>query len=50
MNREVVISVIGAGNNAPREAVEMAEAVGRELAKRGAVVVCGGLNGVMEAV
>ena len=46
----VVISVIGAGNNAPREAVEMAEAVGRELAKRGAVVVCGGLNGVMEAV
>ena len=50
MNRDVVISVIGAGNNAPREAVEMAEAVGRELAKRGAAVVCGGLNGVMEAV
>ena len=50
MNRQVVISVIGAGNNAPKEAVEMAEAVGRELAKRGAVVVCGGLNGVMEAV
>ena len=34
----------------PREAVETAEEVGRELAKRGAVVVCGGLNGVMEAV
>ena len=50
MSREVVISVIGAGNNAPREAVETAEEVGRELAKRGAVVVCGGLNGVMEAV
>lgn len=50
MSRQAVISVIGAGNNAPREAVEMAEAVGRELAKRGAVVVCGGLNGVMEAV
>ena len=42
--------MIGAGNNAPREAVDTAEAVGRELAKRGAVVVCGGLNGVMEAV
>src|SRR5438309_227477 len=27
-----------------------AEAVGRELARRGAVVVCGGLGGVMEAV
>ena len=27
----------------------MAEAVGRELAGRGAVVVCGGLGGVMEA-
>jgi len=27
----------------------VAEAVGRELAARGAVVVCGGLGGVMEA-
>ncbi len=27
----------------------LAEAVGRELARRGAVVVCGGLTGVMEA-
>ena len=27
----------------------MAEAVGRELAARGAIVVCGGLGGVMEA-
>ncbi len=42
--------MIGAGNNAPRAAVETAEVVGRELAKQGAVVVCGGLNGVMEAV
>ncbi len=51
MSREpVIISVIGAGNNASREAVDTAEAVGRELAMRGAVVVCGGLNGVMEAV
>ena len=28
----------------------MAEEVGRELARRGATVVCGGLKGVMEAV
>ena len=27
----------------------MAEAVGRELARRGAILVCGGLGGVMEA-
>jgi uncharacterized protein (TIGR00725 family) len=27
----------------------VAEAVGRELARRGAVLVCGGLRGVMEA-
>ena len=27
----------------------MAEAVGREIARRGAVLVCGGLGGVMEA-
>ncbi len=28
----------------------MAEEVGRELARRGATVICGGLGGVMEAV
>lgn len=44
-----VISVIG-GENAPLEAVEMAEVVGRELARRGAVVVCGGGSGVMAGV
>jgi uncharacterized protein (TIGR00725 family) len=37
--------VVGAGEgDSP-----LAEAVGRELAVRGAVVVCGGLGGVMEA-
>jgi uncharacterized protein (TIGR00725 family) len=30
--------------------VKLAEEVGRELALRGVVVVCGGLSGVMEAV
>ena len=33
----------------PPELLEAAEAVGAELARRGAVVVCGGLGGVMEA-
>jgi uncharacterized protein (TIGR00725 family) len=47
--RPLIISVIGGGDPAPR-AMELAEQVGKELAKRGAVVVCGGLLGVMEAV
>ncbi len=44
-----IISVIG-GENAPPEAVRLAEEVGRELARRGAIVVCGGGSGVMEGV
>ena len=45
----MLISVIGAGEPTPEIAL-LAEEVGRELAKRGATVVCGGLGGVMEAV
>jgi uncharacterized protein (TIGR00725 family) len=45
----LIIAVIGGGDPPPR-AIELAEEVGRELAKRGAAVVCGGLSGVMEAV
>ena len=42
------IGVIGAGNC--NESVAMiAEEVGREIAKRGAVLICGGLGGVMQA-
>ena len=48
--RPIYISVIGAGNEAPESALKDAEEVGRLLATQGAVVVCGGLNGVMEAV
>jgi hypothetical protein len=42
------IAVIGGGECSPQEA-ELAEAVGRELARRGVTLVCGGLGGVMEA-
>ncbi len=42
------IAVIGGGQCSAQEA-ELAEAVGRELAKQGAILVCGGLGGVMEA-
>ena len=46
----MIIAVIGSSNPPSQELVELGEAVGRELAKRGATVVCGGLSGVMEAV
>jgi len=42
------IAVIGGGECSAQEA-ELAEAVGRELARRGVILVCGGLGGVMEA-
>ncbi len=42
--------MIGAGNEASESALRQAEEVGRLLATQRAVVVCGGLNGVMEAV
>ena len=42
------VAVIGGSQCSPQEA-RLAEEVGRELARRGAALVCGGLNGVMEA-
>ena len=42
------IAVVGPGEASPEQA-EAAEAVGRELAARGAVLVSGGLGGAMEA-
>jgi uncharacterized protein (TIGR00725 family) len=42
------VAVVGAGRATPEEE-QVAEAVGRGLAAAGAVVVCGGLGGVMEA-
>jgi uncharacterized protein (TIGR00725 family) len=42
------VAVIGPGR-APDDLLDAAEAVGRELAERGAVVVCGGRGGAMEA-
>ena len=46
----MIISVIGSSNPSTREHVELAEEVGRELARRDIMVVCGGLSGIMEAV
>ena len=46
----MIISVIGGGDHVSPEALQAAEEVGRELARRGVAVVCGGLEGVMAAV
>ena len=44
----VYISVIGTGE-ASAEEYERAREVGRPVAERGGIVVCGGRGGVMEA-
>lgn len=46
--RKIMIGVIGA-SQASEQGLAMARAVGVEIARRGAVLVCGGLGGVMEA-
>lgn len=46
--REKLIAVIGGSEPSPEEA-RLAEEVGRELARRGTILICGGLSGVMEA-
>lgn len=45
---DMFIAVVGDGR-CPAQVADLAEAVGREVARRGAVLVCGGLGGVMEA-
>ncbi len=44
----IQIAVVG-GSVASEEEIRLAEAVGSELARRGAVLVCGGRGGIMEA-
>jgi uncharacterized protein (TIGR00725 family) len=43
-----IVAVVGGHRCSPEEAA-LAEAAGRLLAERGAIVLCGGLGGVMEA-
>ncbi len=49
MPRKLIIGVIGAGNSASEEGLRLAEEVGYLIAREDAVLVCGGLNGVMQA-
>ncbi len=48
INKKRFIAVIGGSQCSPQEA-RLAEEVGRELARQGVILVCGGLGGVMEA-
>ena len=48
MHRLLHVAVVGSGS-AEREHLLLAEEVGRLLAGNGAILVCGGLRGVMEA-
>ena len=48
VNKNIFIAVIG-GRQCSKEEAKLAEEIGRELAKRGVILVCGGLGGVMEA-
>jgi uncharacterized protein (TIGR00725 family) len=43
-----IISVIGGSDSSPSN-LDLAERVGAEIAKRGAILACGGLGGIMEA-
>jgi uncharacterized protein (TIGR00725 family) len=44
----IIIGVIG-GSEVSKEVYRLAEEVGREIARRKAALVCGGMGGVMEA-
>ena len=46
--KKKLIAIIGGGQCSAKEA-KLAEEIGRELARRGAALICGGLGGVMEA-
>jgi uncharacterized protein (TIGR00725 family) len=48
MSDQVFVAIIGSAS-ADAEIAALAEEVGREIARRGAILVCGGRGGVMEA-
>ena len=48
VGRVLQIGVIG-GREVSREILDLAEETGREIGRKGAILICGGLGGVMEA-
>ena len=49
MPRKPIVGVIGGGSTASKEGITLAEEVGFLVARGDAILVCGGLNGIMEA-
>ena len=49
MGRRPQLTVIGSSGVIPRELEEVAERVGEAIARRGAILICGGRDGVMLA-
>lgn len=49
MARKLVIGVIGGGDTATEDGLRLAEEVGYLIARADAILICGGLNGVMQA-
>jgi len=48
MAKKKFVAVIG-GSQCSKKEAQLAEKVGRQLARRGAILVCGGLGGIMKA-
>jgi uncharacterized protein (TIGR00725 family) len=48
MAKKKFVAVIG-GSQCSKKEAKLAEEVGRQLARRGAILVCGGLGGIMKA-
>ena len=48
MKRKIYIGIIG-GSRCSEKTANLAESVGREIARAGAILICGGLGGTMEA-
>lgn len=48
-SKKLIIGVIG-GHSCDEKTAKVAKQLGREIAKLGAILVCGGLGGIMEAV
>ncbi len=49
--KRILIAVVGHGLHAKKKHLKLAEEVGKEIAKRGGVVLCGGRSeGIMDAV
>jgi uncharacterized protein (TIGR00725 family) len=49
MAMKPIVGVIGSGRAISQEQAQLAYAVGMHIAQRGAMLVCGGLQGIMEA-